>query len=86
MPVRAAHHIEDLLDEVDGHVFVEEVAHGVDEDDLRLLPTQRDFQCLRMQREFEAVNVVGLAHGVQTLCHTLGIAMLTARADLGTAR
>jgi len=65
---------------------VEEIAHGVDKDHLRFFPAQRNFQGLRMQGQLEPVGVVGLAHGMQTLRHTLGIAMLAARADLGAAR
>ena len=74
-----------LLDEGIGHILVEEVAHGVDEDSLWLPPFQRKIQCPFVARDPKAMSVVGLPHGLQAFCHTLGIAIQTAGADLCAA-
>jgi hypothetical protein len=41
MPVSLSHDPEHPLNELNGHVLVEEITHGVDEDSLGLLPTKR---------------------------------------------
>ena len=86
VPVRAPHHVEHALDVRERHILVEQVAHRVHEDRLRLLPLERQLQHLRLQRELEAVPVVRLPHRLQPLRHALGVAVLAARADLVAAR
>ena len=85
MPVRAVHDIEDAFDVVSRDLFMEEIAHRVDEDALRGLPVKRQFQHLRLQRELKSIPVVGLSHRLQALRKTLGIAMLAAGAYLGAS-
>ena len=63
---------------VERHVLVEQVAHRVDEDRLRLLPLERQVEHLRLERELEAVRVVRLPHRLQALGHPLGVAVLAA--------
>jgi hypothetical protein len=63
------HHIEHLLDVFQGNIDVEEIAHRVDEDVLRLLPLQRTDEHLRLQREFKTVLVVGVPCRLQPLRH-----------------
>ena len=76
VPRCAAHDRECLLDELDRHIAVEQVAHRVDEDDLGLFPTQRRFQGVLMQGEREAVSIVGLPHGLESPRHAFGVAVL----------
>ncbi len=85
VPVRAVHDVEDALDVLERHVLVEEVAHRVDEDCLRLLPSQRELEHVRLQRQLEAVAVVRLTHRLQSLRHALGVAVLAAGANLRAA-
>ena len=51
-----------------------------------VLPSQRQLEHLRLQREVEPVPVVRLPHRLQALRHPLGVAVLAARADLRAAR
>ncbi|HLH78257.1 MAG TPA: three-Cys-motif partner protein TcmP [Candidatus Binataceae bacterium] len=48
MPMRPMHHFEDAKDVIYRHVPVKEVAHRIDEDGLRLSPSQRCVQHLRL--------------------------------------
>ena len=64
---------------------MEEIAHGVYKNELRLLPLERRFQDVLMQSQLEAVSVIGLPHCAQPKCHPLGITVLTTGADLGAA-
>jgi len=86
MPRGLLHHREDAVDERQGHLGVKEVAHGVDEDGLGLLPRQGEGEHLGLQGEGEAVDVVGLPHRLEALGHPLGIAVQAARADFGAPR
>lgn len=85
MPVRAVHDIEDALDVVGRNLFMEKIAHRVDEDSFGALPVEWQFQHLRLQCELKSVPVVGLPHRLQALRKALGIAMLAAGAYLGAA-
>lgn len=58
MPVGPSHDVEDALDERERNVFVEEVAHRVYENRLRLSPVERQLQHLRLERQLETVAVV----------------------------
>lgn len=44
MPMGARRRVEDALDVRQRHVLVEQVAHGIDEDGLRLFPRQRQLE------------------------------------------
>src|SRR5256885_14351004 len=83
MPTRAAHDLEDLLYVSERNVLMKQVAHGVHEDRLRLLPPKWKLKHVWLQREFEAIPIVRLAHRLETFGHAFGIAMLAARANLG---
>ena len=62
VPVRPAHRAEDQLDVLKRHLVVKQVAHGIHEDALRLLPSQWQIQRIRVGGESEAVFVLALAH------------------------
>jgi hypothetical protein len=72
------------VDEGRWHIFVEEIAHRVDEDHLRLLPLKRKVENVWVESETEAVPIVRLTHRFKPLRHSFGIAVLAARAYLGT--
>lgn len=82
MPGRFPHHLEDLLQKVERHFLVEEVAHGVDKDQARLSPPARLIQALRVQGELKSMReVIGKA-----LRDALSVAMFAARAHFCAAR
>jgi hypothetical protein len=56
------HYLEGAPDKLQRYVLVKQVAHRVHENALRLLPSQRDFQHVRMQRQRESVAVIRLPH------------------------
>ena len=65
---------------------MEEVAHGVDEDELWFLPGEGRFQYMLMEGQLETIGVIGLAHGLQAPRHAFGVAVLAPRADFGATR
>ena len=81
----AGHDVEDFLDEIEGDVFMEEVAHGVDEDGAGFFPAEGDIKGVVVEGGAKAVTVVGLAHGVEASGESLGVAVLAAGADFGAA-
>jgi len=83
MPVGAPHDVERFDDEFHRHVFVEQIAHGIHENGLGLLPFQRQFQRVLVQGEVKAVGIIRLAHGFEAQRHPLGVAMLARRTNLG---
>src|ERR1700735_5645117 len=85
MPLSPTHYREDLLDVVDRDDFMEEIAHRIDEDAPRTLPSERQFQHLWLQGDFETIVVVWLAHGFESLRKPLRITMLAARAYFRTS-
>lgn len=86
MPIRAIHDIEDFHYEIGGYVPVEQVAHGVHENDLWFLPFQGDVQGMLMNGQVEPVHVIRLAHSLKSPGHALGIAVRAARTDLRATR
>lgn len=82
MPRGLAHDLEDLLQKVEGHFLVEEVAHGVDEDQARLLPPPRFVQPFGVKGKAKPVGEVVR----KALRDALGVAILAARAHFGAAR
>ena len=84
--VRRLHHLEDLVDVVVGHVLVEEVAHGVDEDGARLRPAERLVEALGAQLQLEAALVGVAGDAAEALGEGFGVAVGAAGADLGAAR
>jgi len=81
----AGHDVENFLDEIEGDIFMKEVAHGVDEDGARLFPAEGDIESLGLEGQAEAVAVVGLAHGAEAAGESFGVAVLAAGADFGAA-
>ena len=81
----AGHDVEDFLDEIEGDVFMEEVAHGVDEDGAGFFPVQGDVEGLGLEGEAKAVAIVALAHGMEASGESFGVAVFTAGADFGAA-
>ena len=60
VPMRLLHHGEDTLNEIDWHILMKEIAHGIDEDRLRLLPAQWQLEHVRLKREREDIVDVAL--------------------------
>jgi hypothetical protein len=60
---RARHDVEYLEDEVEGDIFVEEVAHGIYEDYARAAPSEGDIKGVRVGSNAEAAGVVGATGG-----------------------
>jgi hypothetical protein len=86
MPVRLLHRIEHLVDELTVDVLVEQVAHRVHEDHPRLLPERGLFQSRRPERQVESLLVGMSWNAPPTLSEAFGVAVVTARTDLGAAR
>jgi len=86
MPISPAHDIKSSEDEFHRHSLVQEIAHGVYEDGLRLLPLERQLQGACVEGKFEAIRVVRLTHGLESQRHPLRIAVLASGADLRAPR
>jgi hypothetical protein len=82
MPGSLCHDVEDLLDVLERHVIVKQVAHRVDKDCPGLTPSQWLIEQIRLQRQSETVSVAVLVHGLQAQRHPFCVAMLAAGADL----
>ena len=54
MPARLLDRLENFFDKFIRHIFVKEIAHAVDEDELRFLPFQRLAHPFWPQGEIEA--------------------------------
>ena len=67
MPMGMPHDVENLLYVLERHIFVEQVAHRVHENSLRLFPPQRQLEHVRLQRQPEPVAIVPLAHRLRRL-------------------
>ena len=63
---------------------MEEITHGVNEDAFRLFPCQWQRHHMGLERYFEAIFVISVAHCQQPSCHSLGVTMFATRADLVT--
>ena len=81
MSVGPFHYIKDLFYKFEGNFFMEQVAHGVDKDDLGFFPPQGSFEHVGMNSEIEPVLVLGYTHPLQSLGHALGVAMPAPGAD-----
>ena len=60
---------------------MEEVAHGIDKDHLRLLPRERQAESVVVDGQGEASTVTGLADGFEAAGHAFGIAVGATGAD-----
>jgi hypothetical protein len=56
------HDLEDLSKKVMAGLFVEQVAHGIDEHTTRLSPRQRLVDFVKVHGEVEAALVTGIPH------------------------
>src|SRR5215211_2973862 len=78
VPIAFRHDLEDLLQEVQGHLLMEQVTHGVDEYATWLTPAPRFIQAFGVKREVKAIwEVLVKAFG-----DGLGVAVFAARAYL----
>lgn len=76
------HRSEDAADEAEGDLLMEEVTHRVHEDKSWAAPFERSLDQMRMERNVESVSVVRIPHGLEPVCHPLGIAVETSSASL----
>ena len=76
----AAHDVKDFQYELQRDIFVEKVAHGIDEYCSGLLPAQRYLEQMRMQGNAEAVGIVSAARSFEAKCEALGVAIAAAYA------
>ncbi len=80
------HNVEHAVDEIIRHVRMKQVTHRVYEDFSRFLPREWDVKHMLVERNLEAIPVVGLSHSPQPLRHRFSVTMLAASAHLCTAR
>src|SRR5918992_2146663 len=78
VPVAFRHDLEDLLQEIQGHLLMEQVAHGVDEYATWLTPAPRFIQAFWVEGEVEAIWEVLM----EAFRESFGIAVFAARAYL----
>jgi hypothetical protein len=78
VPVAFRHDLEDLLQEVQRHLLMEQVAHGVDEYAAWLTPAPRFIQAFGVEREVEAIREVL----VEAFREGFSVAVFAARAYL----
>src|SRR5271170_5368138 len=86
MSVSGLHSIEYGVDEWLGHFFMKEVAHGVHEDTLGLLPVQWLFHAFGPERKIEAVLEGVSRDPTKPFGEALRIAEIAAARDLRAAR
>src|SRR6266700_3074842 len=86
MPIGADHHIEYPANIIVRDVPMEQIGHRVYKYPPRLPPPQGHVQSLRPELEIEALLVSMALHTPEALCKRESIAMVAARANLGTAR
>src|SRR4051794_11365722 len=82
MPVCALHRVKHLVQKLSRDLFVEEITHGIYEHSTWSTPMQWLFQLVRSQREVEAVRKWMIRRAAESLCYSLGIAVIAAGANL----
>ena len=91
---RITHDVKDLLDELDWDAGVEQVAHGVHEDEARLAPAVRNPERVGVQGEREAwaaragiaiVLVLARSHRLQALGERERVAVVATKRGLVAA-
>src|ERR1700710_621474 len=80
------HDRKDSTDVLVGNPLVKQVAHGVDEDDPRLLPLEWVIKPTRPELQVETLLISIPFDAAPPLGEGLGVAMSTARGDLVAAR
>jgi hypothetical protein len=86
MPGCFNHRLEYPLNEIERNVFMEEIAHGVDEDSRRLLPLKWLSQPLRAQLQVKSELVRVARDTAKSLSKRLGVAMPATRTNLHAPR
>lgn len=86
MPMRGDHHVEYFVNVVLGHIDVEQVAHGIDENPLGLPPSKWPIQHLRLQGQLETISIVVRAHRFEPVSHSPRVAVRTAGAGMVATR
>lgn len=84
MPVCRLHCAEHLVNEGRWHLLVEEVAHGVDEDQARHAPRERLVEAFGARRQVEPLLKGVAGQTAEAFGKSFGVAMVTAARDLGT--
>ena len=86
VPVGSLHGVENAVDEIYRYVFVEKVAHGIDEDFAWPLPGKRLRKPFRAERKVEAL-LEGMSRcAPKSLGDSLSVAIIATARDLGAAR
>ncbi len=85
MPMGLRHDVIRAADERLGHVLVEQVAHGVDENAARVAPPEWQRELVRMERQREPVAIAWITHRLEPECESLSIAVLAPWTYLGAA-
>src|SRR3990167_4857424 len=74
-----AHNGENTGYEITRHIFMEKIAHGIDEYAFRIPPIERGVQSFRVN-----LHVCKFSVPPKAFCHSLRVAMSTSGAHLGT--
>src|SRR5690348_13189943 len=85
MPAGTAHHVEDALNEFLRDVLMEQVTHRINKDPPRCTPTKGVFEHMFMGSNYKTVDVVTLAHPLESFRHSLCVAVSAAWANLVAA-
>src|SRR5713226_915097 len=85
VPVGGDHDFSGSSDVFLRHVFMEEVAHGIDKNHLGSAPAKRLSELLRHQSQIESLFVGMAFNPAEAFRESLRVAMLAAVADLGAA-
>ena len=83
MPVRALHRVEYAMDVLERNVFVEQVTHRIDEDELRVPPARRVLESFWTQSQIKASLKRMSLDIAKAFGKALGIAVVATGADLG---
>lgn len=86
VPIGPFHCVKHRLNMPPRYGLVEEIAHGIDEDHSRTLPSQRVTQTLGAQRQIETGFEWMTADASKSLREAFGVAVVAAGADLRTTR
>lgn len=80
-----SHRFKNATDEFNRNILVEEITHGVHEDDPWALPTLWKVKEVFVKAKLEPILVALDSHGLQALCETLGVTVFTPSRDLGAS-
>jgi hypothetical protein len=80
------HYRKNALDKINRDVRMKKITHGINKDTTRLFPTERKLQDMFMGAEAKTIGVIWMPHCLEAPGHSLGITVLTPRANFGAAR